>query len=146
VAVVVQGAALTDAAWTDDEWVNSTVGTIDCGAAEGMFQTRGEGRVLSGSLLGFDLDALAEAHGMLVTNDGSEVTHTPVGAVPASEPDAYSDPLSVTALSAVNVNLGQGVLQLPLDNETGVLSQYAQARDNGASAGAAGYVTDGGAV
>ncbi|MGW8482886.1 choice-of-anchor G family protein [Microbacterium sp. NPDC055903] len=145
-ALIVQASVISNASWNDAEWTSAPLSAVDCAAPDDAFATRGEGRALSGALLGIDLDSLAEASGVEVTNDGSRAVHTPAGANPATGPDAWANPLNVTALSAVNVNLGGGILQLPLNNSTGVLGQYGQAQDTGVSAGAGGYVTDTGGI
>lgn len=144
-ALVAQTGVVSDASWTDSEWTQSSLGTADCTDSTGAFATRGEGRALSGSVLGIDLDTLAEASGTVVTNDGSSVRFSPESANEAG-PDAYANPLQVVALSAVNVDLGRGLLQLPLDNTTGVLGQYGQAQSSGEAVGAGGYVTNGGGI
>lgn len=141
------GDTRTLAAWNDAEWTSaSEIGALDCKNATGRFATRGEGRMLSGALLGYDLDSLAAASGTTATNNGSRVAHQPPGAVPAAAPDAYAHPLDVSALRAVSVDLGGGLLQLPLDNATGVIGQFGQARSTGAAAGASGAITDGGGI
>ncbi len=144
--VLVAQIGATNASWNDAEWVDGAVGAVDCTAPDDAFATRGVGRALSGSLLGIDLDALAEASGVTVTNDGTRDKVSPAGANAATGEDAWANPLNVTALSAINVNLGSGMLQLPLNNSTGVLGQFGQAQDTGFSAGAAGYVTDSGGI
>ena len=147
-ALVAQGGITTNASWTDGEWAHApAVGTANCADPTGGFIARGEGRALSGSLLGIDLDTLAEARGVSVENDGSLASPTPIDANPVPGVDsAWADPLDVTALSAVDVNLGRGLLKLPLDSRTGVLGQYAQAKDTGQAAGASGYVTETGGI
>lgn len=134
----------TTAAWLRSEWVAAPIGVVDCATSNGQFKTRGEGKLLSGGLLGINLYTLAEARGMLVTNNGSVATPHPSSAAPAGV-DAYANPLNVTALSAGNVNLGQ-VLQLPLNNASGVLNQYGLAASGGTSIGASGLVSNSGAV
>lgn len=142
------------ASWNDREWASgvgpgpgtAALGTLDCGNSTGRFATRGEGRALGGALLGLDLDALAAASSMLVTNSGSATTHSSGGAPATPAPDAFANPLNVTALRAVNADLGGGILQLPLDNATGVIGQYGRASSDGRAVGASGYVTDNGGI
>lgn len=145
-ALVAQQGIITDASWTDAEWVQGKVVTTPkCSAATGQFATRGEGRVLSGGLLGINLDSLVEASGVEVTHNGDRSKETR-GVATSLGNDAYANPLNVVALSAVNVNLGQGILQLPLNNNLGALGQYGQAHSTGVSTGAAGYVTNTGGI
>lgn len=152
----VPGAALSNASWTDNEWVSATsgdepgVGTLDCEVND-IFSTRGAGRFLSGELLTFDLDSIASIEGVVVTNDGTTATATPPTATSLGD-DAFANPLSVTALNAINLQLS-GLLQLPLGNSTGVVNQYGQAVGLGAptypsgySVGAAGAVNDSGGI
>ncbi|MBN9612207.1 MAG: choice-of-anchor G family protein, partial [Actinobacteria bacterium] len=152
VALITMGVTPTLASWNDREWVSgagsagAAVGTLDCANPTGRFATRGEGRALGGGLLGFDLDALAAASSMLVTNSGSATSHTSGGTAATPAPDAFANPVNVAALRAVNVNLGGGILQLPLDNATGAIGQYGRASSDGQAVGAAGYVTDNGGI
>jgi hypothetical protein len=147
----------SDASWTDNEHAVGSVGAVNCAASNGAFKTRGDGRMVSGGLLGVDLDTVAAASGMLATNDGTRPLADPAGANHAtdgsggSDPNAYVNPLDAGALGAVDVNLGAGgivdlanVLQLPLNNATGVLNQYGRAAADGTSAGGSGFVTDSG--
>lgn len=143
-AIVAQGSIVSNAHWNDSEWGNATVGTTDCNDPEGDFTSRGEGRVLSGSLLGIDLDNLAEAKGVEVTNDGFGSVRDPESAVDL-EKHAYSNPLNIEALNLADVNL-TGLLELPLDTETGALNQYGQATNTAESVGAAGTVSDDGGI
>ena len=147
-ALLAQAGAVTNASWSEPEWANGKVTSLNCAAEQVALTSRGEGRVLGGSLLGIDLDNLAEASGVLVTNNGSGPTHTPAGAVQVTPPSesAWTNPLNATALRTVNVNLGNGMLQLPLDNSLGLIGQYGQAKNNARAAGASGYITNNGAV
>ncbi len=145
-ALVVTSIVATDASWNDREWVHGTAGTLDCVDAAGDFATRGEGRLLSGSLLGLDTDTVAEVAGVRVTNDGTGATVRPATAAPAPVAPAYADPLDIGVLGGV---IGAGmtnILQLPLGTDTGLLGQFAEAHSTGAAAGAAGYVTDSGGL
>ncbi|MFS0894789.1 choice-of-anchor G family protein [Microbacterium sp. 179-I 3D3 NHS] len=144
-SLVTQAAVASDATWNDSEWATGMIGTTSCADASGSFATRAEGRAVSGSLLGTDLDTLIEASGTTVTNDGDQVRYSPLGANPAG-PDAFANPLRVVALSAVDVDLGNGLLQLPLDTATGLLGQYGRARSDGEAVGAGGFVTSSGGI
>lgn len=140
-----QTGAATEASWNDAEWVHAaTIGTSDCTSPAGQFASRGQGRVLSGAILGVDLDAAVDAAGVTASNDGSRAAVDPASANSAGT-DAWANPLNVTALSAAEVDL-EDMLQLPLDNSFGALGQYARASSTGASQGAAGFVTNTGAI
>lgn len=143
VVTAIPGVAMTNASWTENEWASGAVGTEDC-ATSTDFSTRGAGKLIGGSLLGTDLDAIASVDGVTVTNGPGGVTATPSTATSLGS-DAYANPLDVTALSTINVSLG-GLLHLPLDTEVGVVNQYGQAHQNGASAGASGAVNDSGGI
>lgn len=145
--LLIPTASVTGASWADVEWTYSTVGAIDCDAPDGGFTTRGAGRVLSGSMLGVDLDQIVEASGVAVTNDGNITQVQPVGTHAADPgPDAFADPLDVAALNAVNIHLGGGLLKLPLGTDAGVLSQYGRASSSGVATGASGYITNSGGI
>lgn len=126
----------TLASWLDTEWVHAgRVGVVVCDDPTTSIASRGEGRMLGGGIIpSIDLDTLAEAEGALVTNDGS-----------VSAPNEITNPLSVTALSSLNLDL-TGLITLPLDNATGAVNQYASADRSGMSIGAAGLVADSGGV
>lgn len=151
VVVAVTWSSVTDAAWVSNEWVHAGdpdgqagMRTVDCAAPDGAYATRGNGRVLSGSALGIDLDTLAQVTGVETTNDGSRAQVSPGTATDSGE-DGYSNPLNVVVLQALELDLTE-VLQLPLDNSTGVLGQYGQAQSTGLSSAGAGFVDDTGAI
>lgn len=143
-ALGAQGSVVTDATWTDSEWIAANASTSSCHTPDGHFATRGEGRVLSGSLLTLDLDTIAEARGVVATNDGTTSSRDPVTAQDLGD-DAYANPLDVEALQLIEVGL-TGLLELPLDTETGVVNQYARATNAGVAIGAAGTVSNDGGI
>lgn len=144
--VAVFGVVSTSATWVDREWVSGTAGTLDCTSNDQAFSSRGQGRVLSGNLLGLDLDTIAEVSGVEVTHDGIGVSVDPPGSAPVpGRADAYFNPLDVTALSVINAGAAGG-LTIPLDTPLAALGQYARARADGTAAGASGYVTGTGAI
>ncbi|QZY50599.1 choice-of-anchor G family protein [Leucobacter tenebrionis] len=144
-ALVTQGGITTDASWNDTEWAHApAVGTSECGPDGAGFLNRAEGRALSGNLLGVNLDTLAEAEGVQVTNDGSTATAT-AGQPVTGIDSAFADPLTVNALSAIQLPL-TGLLELPADNSTGVVGQFGQARSTGEALGASGYVDNSGGI
>jgi len=139
-------AAPTDASWLDAEWDSSTIGTLDCGPDGSPFTTRASGKLLGGSLVGIDLDNLAELDGISGVNDASGVTITPPP--PQSNSlgeNAYANPLTVTALSTLQVSLGD-LLLLPLNADLGVDNSYVQVNADGTSTGATGAVSNSGAI
>lgn len=148
-ALVSQFGVATGATWNDAETVHAALSTSDCAADGGGFSARGQGRVLSGELLGIPLDSVAQAQGAVASHDGSTPAHSPStanSALPTGE-NAWANPLRVDLLgNAIGVDLGSGLLQLPLNNSTGVLSQYAQANKSGRAVGAGGYVSDSGGI
>lgn len=147
-ALVAQLSVVSNASWTDQEWNHAaTLGTQDCLDPEGPFASRGQGRALSGSLLGIDLDNIVAANGVKVTQRDAETTVFPNGANPAPQSPAFADPLNVGLLgNAIKLDLGNGMLQLPLNNDTGVLGQFGAAYPSGLAQGAAGYITESGAI
>ena len=143
-SLIAQGSLVTEASWNDQEWTHGNVGTLDCANPEGQLASRSEGRALSGQLLNVDLDDLAEVRGVEVTHDGEAASASAGSPVPNID-DAWADPLTVDALSAISVPL-DGLLELPADNNTGVVGQFAQAQSTGDALSAAGYVTNSGGI
>lgn len=138
---------VTSASWTGEEWDHGEVGTLSC-ADDGVFKTRGAGRLLSGGLLPSDLDTVATAGGVTVTNDGSRELPTPGTA--NSVGGAYVNALDVGVLSLIDLPLTGGglddLLSLPLDSEVGAVNQYALAHGTGVSQAAGGVVNDSGFI
>lgn len=96
----------------------------------------GQRRFISGSALGLDLDTVLSVDPAQAANTGS----------PAQVTDTH--PLDVTALNAVNVDLGSGINLLG-DNgilALGAVNQFAQANSDGSSNSASGAVTNTGAI
>lgn len=141
--VAAPGIVPTLASWTDREVVHGTLGVLDCTDPEGRFTSRGAGTMVSGSALGTDLDDVAAIKDAEVFNDGTRAFLSDGTDAPGPD-DSHFSPLGVSVLQSPDLNLG--FLQIPLDTDTGVLGQYAQARSTGHTAGAAGLVTDKGAV
>lgn len=137
----------TEAAWTDEEWDHAAVGTLSC-TDDGIFKTRGSGKLLGGGLLPLDLDDVAGVGGVTVTHDGDETHPRPVTASEAG--DAYVNPIDVDLLSVISLPLTGGslddLLSLPLATEVGAVNQYALADGSGISQGASGVVNDSGVV
>ncbi len=148
--VTVQNASSTLASWSDSEWVSSApeaIGTVDCTAPTSAFASRGEGRVLSGSLLGLDLANVADVASVLVTNDATRSMPRPATANPVpGQSDAYADVLRLDLLYGLLSVDATNVLQLPLNTDTGLLGQYGRAQSTGDSWGAGGYVTESGNI
>jgi len=143
----------SSAAWTDTEHTNGAVAAIDCQTTSG-FRSAGGGQLLSGTLLGTDLAGIADVAGVDVAATSEQTTVSPSTADPLAGVDgsgtpvnsgAFGNPLRVEALGAITLDLGN-VLVLPLDAEAGVLGQYGRALPDGYSAGAAGAVSNSGAV
>lgn len=94
-----------------------------------------EGRILSGSALGVNLDSIAAIQPAQAANYGNQPTQT------------SKDPLKVTALDAATVGDGSSVQTSVGDVvQLGAVGQYAEALADGTSFGASGSVTDDGAV
>jgi hypothetical protein len=150
VAATIPGVALTNASWNDTEWDYAGsggipgIGTENCATATN-FSTRGAGKLISGTLAGTNLDAIASLNGITVKNGSGGVTVTPAGAIAAGNPESFENPLSVSALGSINLSLGS-LLQLPVGANVGALNQYGEAHTNGNSAGASGVVSNSGAL
>lgn len=107
---------------------------------------RGAGRFLGGTLLGTNLDTIADISGVTTTSNGTagNVTPDPAGAtrINGSEyyPYAYSVPLSVGVINdAIGVTLAA---LLDLNTDLGAVNQYARSVFNGNSAGGSGLVDE----
>lgn len=133
-------------AWQDKEWVNAPVGVRvprDC-VTPGLYASEGGGQMLGGRLLGTDLAAIALVRGITAVNTGAGSSSVPARGPVA--PDTYADPLDATAISAIDVALGNGIqLSLPA-GAAGLYNQWGQAPSTGRSAGAAGLVSNSGAI
>lgn len=134
---------LSRASWVQDQWAHAPISVAQCPTPE-SYSTQASGTLLSGSLLGIDLDTIAQAQGVAVTHDGQAAMAAPASAFSLGN-DAYANPLDATVLSAIGADL-TGVLTFPVDTDLGVANQYAQATDQGSSAGASGVVNDSGAI
>ncbi len=103
-------------------------------AAEGD-ESRAGARFLDGTVLGTDLDEIAELAGVDVENLG--------------DPEAVTDanPLDVTLLDSININVDPN-LQIPLSDiiKLGAANQWATAEDGAESHAATGAVADNGAI
>jgi hypothetical protein len=108
--------------------------STNAGAVGEISQAKGD--FLSGSALTVDLATLVALQGASAQNVGS----------PALVEQAH--PLDVTALSAINVDLGGGVNLLGSGGllTLGAANQYAHANNDGSSYGASGAVTNSGLV
>ena len=140
----------TDASWTDSEHVTSPLvrGARDCTRAY-RYSSTSSSRMLSGALLGTDLDPLAALSGVRTTHTGEVGTSaSPQPATaPAAAPDAHAAPLSVTALSSTLGAQTASVVALPAaGQEAAVLQQHARATSDGEAAAATGAVGSTGAV
>jgi len=144
-AATLTGIQSSSAAWNDTEFNYGDIGTLDCDAPTDL-TSRATGRMLNGSIGAINLDAIAGIRGVVVNNDGTSATSTSPGAVSQGPgTDAYGAGLSATALLNA-VNIGITPLTLPLNSGTGAYNQYGQAHETGISTGAAGAVTNTGAV
>jgi hypothetical protein len=145
VAVVlgVAGVVPSGASWTDREYVASPVQAVLCTDA-GSGTSAASGRLFGGTLGATDLDSIASVRGVTATNDGTTTTPTPSTATSLGS-GAYINPLSVSALSTIDADLGPA-LQLPLTTDAGALNQYARAASDTTSTGAAGAVSNSGGI
>lgn len=126
--------------------VGGILGTVALGAgltviapitasADEVTASYAEARFLSGSLVGINLDDIVELAAARAANDGTQPLQT------------SKDPLSATALQALNIDVPGGV-QADLGDflDAGAVNQYAEANKNGDSMAAAGAIGDDGAI
>ncbi|MCU1420385.1 MAG: hypothetical protein JWN36_36 [Microbacteriaceae bacterium] len=146
-ATAVAAVGLTNASWTTQEWTTAALGTQGACGTDTGFTTTASGRFLGGSLLGTNLDALAALQPASATRAaaavGSPAGATHVTAGPTD--DTYLNPLNVTALGAIGIDLSGLTVGLPLGS-AGAVNQYARVTSTGYSAGAAGLVSDSGGL
>lgn len=136
----------TLAAWTDKEWVygNAAVRVPRNCVTPGLYRSEGGGKFLGGNVLAVNLDTLASVAGIQALHNGTVSSSVPVRTPIAA--DTYANPLAVSALSAINASLGNG-LQLGIPaGQIGAYNQWGQAKSIGQSAGAAGLVNNSGAI
>lgn len=119
---------------------------------EEEYNALARGKMLSGGLFDINLDTLASVDGVIASAP-TTVTETGfIHAGPAADPDVHANPVSVTALGAINVNATgltttvSQLLGILASADVGTLNQYGYAGSNGYSRGASGYVDDNGAV
>jgi|GEM_PF-1378706 len=120
----------------------------------GKWNALGRGKMLSGGLFDLDLDTLVSVDGVIASAP-TVVTETGFVHGPGNaDPDVYANPLSVTALGALNVNATGltttvstllGLIASAPDG-TGLANQFGYAESLGLSKGASGYVDDNGTV
>lgn len=137
------GIVPSEASWADREYGTAPVGAVLCTDA-GSGTSTGSGTLLGGTTGSTDVGTIASVRGVTATNDGTTTTPTPATAT-ALGSGAYINPLSVSALSAIDADLGPA-LQLPLTADAGALTQYARASSDTTSSGAAGAVSDSGGI
>lgn len=106
-----------------------------------LFNSSAQGRLLSGTLGGTNLDAVASLNGAVAN------------ATASSQPTVeVTNPLSVSALSAITVNLGgvatalSSILTIPTNVPVGIINQYARAVNDGTSTGASGAIANNGTI
>jgi predicted ribosomally synthesized peptide with SipW-like signal peptide len=127
------------ASWTDVEHVRSDAATADC-TQPGSVDATAWGRMLTGTLLGTDLDPVAAIDGITVDNLDPALTSTATTAAVETDlgSDAWSADLALSVLSALDVGAG---IPLPFDTDVGSYTQYGRATSDGISVGASGAVT-----
>lgn len=146
-AIVVVAASLlslssvTDAAWTDDEYVGTAAGVMiagDCSTTT-LFRTESAARQLSGMLGADDLDSLAAIQGLSVENTRGTVAVAPASAIQI-DPVTFSAPLEASALGnpLISATLGLDAAA----GEAGAYNQWGRATASGQAAAAAGAVHD----
>lgn len=140
-SVAVAGTAVTDAAWTDNEYVHSGLGTVfRCDQNSGA-TTTAAARQFSGTLLDSNLDTVAALKGLSVTNDGAGTSTASANALRISQ-DTFMAPIDA---SAANTSLLQ--LSLPLGlpvGSTDAYSQWGQTKNSGNTTAASGLITNSG--
>lgn len=144
VTVALGGAALTNAAWVDNEYVHARgVGTDGKCELDSGTPSTASARQFSGTLMGSNLDNLAAVDGVSVSNDGAGTSTSSPGAIRIDD-STFKAPLDLDLMRADVLQLS-----LPLGLPVGsadVYSQWGQTLDNGNTTAASGLVTDSGGV
>lgn len=127
------------ASWTDVEHVRADAEAADC-TEPGSVDATAWGRMLTGTLLGTDLDPVAAIDGIRVDNLDPDLTSTATTAATPTDlgSDAWSVDLALSVLSSLDVGAG---IPLPFDTDTGTYSQFGRATSDGVSVGASGSIT-----
>ncbi|WP_208545091.1 choice-of-anchor G family protein [Rathayibacter sp. VKM Ac-2760] len=120
---------------------SASAASVSCFPDGTTFRAQARGILLSGFLVGINLDNVVELQGQraLAPDQGSPV-------------DLRTGAADVSALNSINVNIGgttrllSSILSIVAPADAGVLNQYAQANINGQVRGASGAVTNGGAL
>ena len=149
-ATIIPGYQLTTASWQENEWAHGQLGTtsFDCGT-DVNYSTQARGKFLGGGVLGIDLDAIAALDEVTASRSGASApTFQPAGATHVTggaNSDSYLNPLSLSALTAIGIDLSGFGLGLPIGS-AGAVNQYARVSNQGVSAGASGLVNNTGGV
>lgn len=117
-----------------------------------LFDAQSRGMLVSGGIAGIDLDTIAEVNGV-----HAQAFDPAAPGADGIVSDTDANPLSVTALSALTIDLGgvagtlSSILDLVAGQDAGVVGQYAYANQavggtNTAEIGSSGAVGDDGAV
>ncbi|UVY84850.1 choice-of-anchor G family protein [Brachybacterium sp. NBEC-018] len=117
-----------------------------------LFDAQSRGMLVSGGIAGIDLDTIAEVNGV-----HAQAFDPAAPGADGTVSDTDANPLSVTALSALTIDLGgvagtlSSILDLVAGQDAGVVGQYAYANEavggtNTAEIGSSGAVGDDGAV
>jgi predicted ribosomally synthesized peptide with SipW-like signal peptide len=127
------------ASWTDVEYVRWDAAAADCTVA-GSVDTTAWGRMLTGTLLGTDLDPVAAIDGITVANLDPALTSSATTSGVATDlgSDAWSTDLALSVLSGLDVGAG---IPLPFGTGAGTYTQYGRATSDGLSVGASGSIT-----
>ncbi len=143
--------AITSASWNDAEWVHgASVGTsrIDCDTDDD-FAASASGRFLGGSLLGTDLDSLAQLTPMELAATATSVAASPPGASDLGSPPptyTFANPLQITALGGI-AGLDLSGLQIGLPaGSAGAVNQWTRVSTTGQARGASGLISNSGGV
>lgn len=143
--ITIQGSSHTRAGWEDSEFIHTELGSLNCPTHQ-VAENRAGSKLISGKILDRNIDSLANVHGVETTTLAEVTTVSPSTATPAAAlPQAYENPLTITALQALNLNL-TGLLEFPLETATGIYRQFAMAQSSGLSRAASGLITDQGTI
>nr|WP_247602280.1 choice-of-anchor G family protein [Cellulomonas denverensis] len=132
---------LTDAAWTDREYLTGTLGTRSTWCDTGLYRTTARGQLFAGTVGSGSTDSGVAP--LRVTQTGSAVSATPAGAT-GTAPNAFVSPVSASALQAGSATLESAVTFGAVTPAQA--NQYGSAASTGLVTGGSGAVSNAGVL
>ncbi|MEV7974108.1 choice-of-anchor G family protein [Cellulomonas sp. NPDC089187] len=136
-------AQLTDAAWTDREYVSSTLGTRATWCDTGLYRTTARGQLFAGTVGAGSTGSVSAVTPLRVTQTGTSVSATPASAT-SSGANTYVAPVAASALQSTTSTLESSV---SFGSVTAAQNnQYGSAASTGLVVGGSGAVSNAGVL